>query len=506
MKNKNSKKKELVGWQPVKSLTPGMLSGQELAIAFSQNDDNLVDFLLIHGGRGDGKSVTGLYCYFQHVGQGYGETWAGLVIRPQFGALKSIFSLAKDMCEKLFNKEDYTILDSNDAKMIKFNTGETLTFNYMFNEVDFENKYKGYSFSCIIIEEITTFSGMWVLAKIRTCLRSTVAKNGRMPPLMIRATTNPTGTPNGHKEVKEQVIYRSEPGELLEITMENPFNDGEILKTTQMHIRTNFTENIHLPSSYLAQFIQLKESNYKQFQMEVLGMWDVKQDGCLFNEVLDEDLVFINKFKIPRTPIYRAFDYGSHDPFCMLYYIVVDKNMALNINNKYVYFPENTIIIIDEIYGAKSLKEPNKGLNISDIELVELIKNKEKKLREYYNTIIKPGPCDDILKRGEKNGNRTKYDYFKENGITFNRAIKKSGSIEVGCDLINESLYSVKYGLKEPQIYIFKNCEFTIQTVFNLQSDEVNPSKPIEGQADHALDVLRYIKLEKNTKTKVSPL
>lgn len=498
--------RDLVGWQPFPAIDGVGLSSQELAIAFSQDDENKIDFLLLEGGRGNGKSACGLYMFFQFVGQGYEEKWNGLVLRPQFGALKSIFNLAVEMCEKLFQEDEYTLLNSNDSKMIKFKTGEFLEFNYLSNEKEFELKYKGSERPFVLVEELTTFDGLMVLAKIRTTLRSSVAKNGKMPPIMLRATTNPTGTKKGHQEVKEQIIYRSKPGEILELEMEHPFKKGVKLKSTQMYIKTNFLENPHLPDDYLTQFIQLKETNYKHYLMEVVGLWDVQQDGMLYSDVYDEEKVILPEFKIPSLPIFRAFDYGSHDPFCMLYYITLTKSTACLINNRYSYFPNNTIIIIDEIYGAKSIEKINEGLNISDIELVKLIKEKESKLKMKFGTVIKPGPCDDILKRGEKAGNRTKYDYFKENGIIFNKAIKKAGSVEVGCDLISESLYSVKYELEEPRLYITKNCKFLIASMFNLEPDEVNPKVPKEGQSDHGNDVVRYIKLEKSSKSKTIPL
>ena len=88
------KKKE--PWTPLKSVDPkSPLSAQELALAYSKNDENLVQILGVQGGRGTGKTeVTGVM-YLQHVNKGFGPNWKGLCVRHSYDALKDVFNRFK---------------------------------------------------------------------------------------------------------------------------------------------------------------------------------------------------------------------------------------------------------------------------------------------------------------------------------------------------------------------------------------------------------------------------
>lgn len=508
-------------WKPNKSFDQKIpYSSQELGIIFSQNNDLKVDFLLMHGGRGTGKSDWLLYTYFMHCMQGYGSAWTGYLLRTQFGALKNIFNRAVEMAEGLFVRDvDFRVLTSSEEFSIQFSTGEVLYFRHLANEQEFDNKYKGVQMPWIGLEEFTLWENLKLFEDLKSCNRIAVEDGQKKPPVMMRATTNPDGP--GHEAVKNAIIYKSKSGEVYTIESDHPLKkkdaNGNIIKTkyTQMHIYTNFLENVkdngesRLGDDYLAKFEALKETNYAKWLMWVMGSWDVPNTGMLFNEVVDFDSQVVEPFRIPpATPIYRAFDYGTYDPFCMLYYIVTDGEPFQMNNGSYKYYPRGTIIIIKEIYGAKELSSPNKGIKISNKEMVKLILETEAVLKQTYKTTIFAGPADDLITRGEGSGNTSiNQEHFKPAGIKFKRANKKDDMVAVGCGLVRDALQATKINDPDaPHLIFFNTCKFTVKTIFNLKPDHPNTDKPAKGQADHALDVVRYIKLLKASKTSVSDL
>lgn len=508
-------------WQPNKSFNKNIpYSSQELVTIFSQNDSNLVDFLLIHGGRGTGKSDQLLYTFFQHCMQGYGSAWTGVLLRTQFGSLKNIFLRAVEMAEGLFIIDtDFTVNYSSEEYSIRFATGEILYFRHLSSEAEFANKFKGVQIPWIGFEEMTLWDDLTLLEDMKSCNRISVEPGKKRPPVMIRATTNPDGP--GHEAVKNGIIYKARSGELYVQESDHPLKkkgpDGKIIKTrtTMMHIYTNYLENVdddgnsRLGDDYLAKFDNLKETNYAKWLMWVMGAWDVPQQGMLFGEVADFEKQVIEPLKLPPScPIYRAFDYGTYDPYCMLYYVIAEGEPFQKGNGEYVYFPRGSIIIIKEIYGAKELGKPNKGISISNKELIKLILDTEAVLRQTYKTHIFAGPADDFITRGAKAGNKTIYDeWFKPVNIKFKRANKKNDTVAQGCGLVRDALYATKIQDPEsPWLMIFKDCKFTVKTIFNLKPDPTNPDIPEKGQADHALDPIRYIKLLKSANTQASDL
>ena len=63
---------EKIAFEPLESRDPERpLSGQQIFVAHSLNDENKVDTILIEGGRGTGKTKIAIYLFLIHVWKGY---------------------------------------------------------------------------------------------------------------------------------------------------------------------------------------------------------------------------------------------------------------------------------------------------------------------------------------------------------------------------------------------------------------------------------------------------
>lgn len=491
-------------WKPNISHDPDIpLTSQQICMAYSQNDFRKKDFILVDGGRGTGKTDLMLGTYLYQVGQGFGVDWIGIVLRDQFSSLSSIFERAIEMCEGMFDKKSFKVHRSSEHYKIVWNTGEVLMFRHLSSHAEFDSKFKGTRTSWLGLEELTNWEDQDLIEKMKSIVRCPEAVNGKTPPLMIRATTNPDGP--GHQSVKENYITDHPSGSIWTDSVVNPFDPSETLTYSYMRIWTNYQENkteegkLRLGNLYLASFNKLKRTNYRQWLMWVMGVWDVPEAGAMFEDVLDQDTQAFNDIELPDgTAIYRSFDYGTHDPFSMLYYARMQKGEYVKMDGQYVEIDSDTIIILDEVNNVANLEKPNIGTKMSNVEMIKLILEKEKALMYRFRTAIHPGPSDDFIRRGAAAGNKTPYDDYKAAGIRLLRGVKKAGSIETGIILISERLYATKH--KEAgsnKIYISRKAKYLWHMLERLMPEKDNPTRPKPKQADHPVDCLRYVCLER---------
>lgn len=487
-------------WTPLKSLDPinKPLSAQELTLAYSLNDENLVDIIINEGGRGTGKTELTGVTFLQHVNKGYGDNWIGLCLRHSYDALKDVFGRFKEITSTFFEEDvDYKVLSSSDEYCVKFKWGEIIYFRALDSIKTYETKFKGQQYPFIWIEEMTTFTSIDLIDLIMTCNRAKVLEDGKKIPVMFRATTNPDGPISS--AVNNRFIRPYLPGKVYVTEVEHPLKKGVFIKSKFLRISTILTENYKLPDEYVLKIIALKETNYRLYRMYMFGDWEVQTD-TIFADVYDNSKQVIKPFKIPLGwKVKRAFDWGTSDPFCYLCYAISDGSPFLKSDGKLEQVPKDTIFIIKEYYGAESLETATKGIQLNPTSVVKNIKNIELNLinkRINFNQKVRPGPADDYMNNGKKAGLKTIYSFFEDGGITFSKGIKSNQSIETGIEILKEKLNATKKNEKAPHLYFFNDCIFTINTTFSLKPDPENPERPAPKQADHACDVLRMIVLE----------
>jgi hypothetical protein len=150
---------------------------------------------LLSGNRGGGKTDTLLMDFLQHVGQGWGAEWKGILFRTQFRDLRDV----RDKSLKWFPMlcPGAKFLSSSQEYRWVFPDGEQLLFRHIRKPSDYQ-AYHGHAYPWIGFEELTNWADDAVYKLMMSCCRSTAIGM----PRKVRATTNPYG--RGHNWVKDR--------------------------------------------------------------------------------------------------------------------------------------------------------------------------------------------------------------------------------------------------------------------------------------------------------------
>jgi hypothetical protein len=140
--------------------------------------------VLYEGPRGTGKTDTLIIDFVQHVGQGFGPEWRGVLFRKTYKQLDDVVQKTKKLISGAFPSATFR----EDTMTWTWQTGERLTLSYMARPDDYF-VYHGSSFPWIGWEELTTWPDDKCYKAMFSCCRS--SRSGM--PRKIRATTNPYG-------------------------------------------------------------------------------------------------------------------------------------------------------------------------------------------------------------------------------------------------------------------------------------------------------------------------
>lgn len=302
-------------------------------------------------------------------------------------------------------------------------------------------------------DELTQWITQDAYMLLRACLRSP----HYVPTKRIRASANPGGP--GHQWVKEMFV---DPYPLGSKPIDDP-----VTKSTRMFIRSNVQDNQILLQNDPDYVERLKGVGSPELVRAWLeGDWNVVT-GAFFPE-----------FKVSRHVVmpcglpkewtrFRAFDWGSAAPFCVLWFAVSDGKMD--------EFPKNALIIYREWYGSSG---PNKGLRLNADEIAR-----------------------GILKRdGQDNVRYMVMDpaiWKQDSGPSIAEEMRRHGAYGRPADNARISGWNlVRQYLNgqdgRPMLYIFSTCPNLIRTLPLMQHDE-NKAEDLDTLAeDHAVDTLRY--------------
>ena len=109
--------------------------------------------LLNDGTRGSMKTDTLLMDFAQHVGQGFGAAWRGILFRQSYPQLAEIVVRSKKWFNQIFPGAGY----NKNEHIWTWPTGEELLFRYMDSPDDYWN-YHGHQYPWIGWEEITQWA------------------------------------------------------------------------------------------------------------------------------------------------------------------------------------------------------------------------------------------------------------------------------------------------------------------------------------------------------------
>ena len=424
--------------------------------------------LLNDGTRGSMKTDTLLMDFAQHVGQGFGAAWRGILFRQSYPQLAEIVVRSKKWFNQIFPGAVY----NKNEHIWTWPTGEQLLFRYMDSPDDYWN-YHGHQYPWIGWEEITQWPDNECYESMKTCCRSSTPGM----PRKYRANCNPYGV--GHGWVKKYFVDPAPAGTII-------YDDEG---KARVRIHSNIDENkilLEADPEYLPTLDGIKDPNKKKAWRR--GQWDITAGGAI-DDVWDETKHVLPYFNIPSSwHVDRSFDWGSSKPFSVGWWAESDGTEVM-IRQKGVLvtrsFPPGTLFRIGEMYGWNG--EENKGSRMIATEIARRIKDIEEKLP----FVVYPGPADNTIYDVEDG--KCIADDMAAIGVTWTRSNKNPGSRINGLERFRQLLYaSLQSPMEDPGFFVCDNCIHFKRTVPVLPRDKKKMDDVDTQTEDHCYDETRY--------------
>lgn len=428
--------------------------------------------VLYEGTRGPGKTDALLMDFAQHVGQGYGAAWRGILFREEFPQLADVIAKSKKWFYQMFPGVRY----NNTAHKWIWPSGEELHLRFMARPDDYWN-YHGHEYPWIGWEEITNWPSPDCYESMKACCRS----SDPHVPRKYRATCNPYG--KGHNWVKAYFVDPAPPGE--------PIANERGLVRCRIHGR--LSENISLIAAdpeYVHRLESVSDPMKRRAWLE--GDWDITIGG-MFDDLWRRNIHVMKPFRIPKGwRIDRSFDWGSAKPFSVGWWAEADGSPLPDGRR----LARGSIIRIAEWYGAERGIDgkviPNTGLKISakDIALGILKREKELQAGLANGNQVRPGPADPSIWDGSQG--KSIADQIAEHGVHFNPADNKDRVAR--WERCRQLLQNAVVNAAElPGMFVFETCtDGFLRTFPTAQRNTKNPDDLDTDQEDHCADEVGY--------------
>lgn len=413
-------------------------------------------FEVFYGGsRGGGKTDGSLGEWLAHQQQ-WGEHASGLMVRRQRTELVDTIKRSKELYPSVgakFHEQD---------KAWSFPNGAQLRFAYLENDSDAE-AYQGHSYTRVYGEEIGNFPSPDPIMKLMATLRS-----AHGVPCGFRGTGNPGGP--GHGWVKARYIDPAPLGyEIITTEFRNPFT-GRTVTRDRVFIPARLSDNTYLGDDYVATLSMVGSAELVRAWLE--GDWNVIA-GAFFAEFTLARHV-IEPMEIPEHWVrYRAMDWGSARPFCVLWIAVSDGCVP--------GIPAGCLVVYREWYGMARDK-PNVGLKLTAEEVADGILERE--AEKIDMSVLDPAAF-------ARDGGPSIAERMAARRVHFhpadNSRVGKRGAMG-GWDVVRQRLK----GDDRPMLLIASTCTHLIRTLPMAQHDPRHLEDVDSSGEDHAIDALRY--------------
>lgn len=459
--------------------TLAVLDGAEVAWAPQPGSQTLfvaspIFETLYEGTRGPGKTNALLMDFCQHVGQGHGAAWRGILFRQSFPALADVVTKSREWIPKAFpaarfNESDY---------VWRFPDGEALLLRYMDKPRDYW-AYHGHEYPWIGWDELTNWPDLTCYDLMKSCCRS--SREG--VPRKYRATANPHGP--GHHAVKARFIDVGPAGV--------PVTDEYGKRRVALH--GHYRENralMRADPEYEATLLSATADDPDKRAAWVGGSWDVVA-GAFFGGAWDRRVHVLPRFTVPRSwRLDRAFDWGASKPFSVGWWAESDGSpiqfRTSDGTTVQRTFARGTLVRVAEWYGCVPNK-PNVGLGLTGDQIARGIKDREKEL--FPNRHVAPGPADSSI--FDVQDGHSIATSFKKAGVEWLPANKGPGSRKNGWELMRERLgHAVRHPQEHPGLFVTEDCRDFIRTIPALPRDEKKPDDIDTAAEDHIADEARY--------------
>jgi len=431
---------------------------------------------LIEGNRGGGKTDVLLMDFLQHVGQGYGAAWRGVLFREEYTQLTDVINKSLKWIRQIFPDAKW---NGSEHKWT-FGTGEVLYLRYMRVPADYWN-YHGHEYPWIGWEELTNWATDECYLSMMSCNRC--SESG--VPLKVRASCNPSGI--GHAWVKARFIDSMRPYQII---------TDPVTGKTRARIQSRLDENKTLLAAdpdYLNTIIAATAGSEVKFKAWVKGSWDIIVGG-FFYDVWDPKIHVLPHFKMPSSwYVLRSFDWGSQKPWSVSYIAECNGEQPEEeerVKHNLPYFSKGTTVVFDEIYGWDGAT-PDAGDGATSKEIAERVKEKDKKIQEFHGIKVHSGPADTQIYE-VRDGTSIAARMARER-VVWKKAYKGSGSRVAGWDIMRTRLKSaLDKKMEAEHLYFTIKARHHIRTLPLMQTDEKKMEDIDSKLEDHAMDSCRY--------------
>lgn len=415
------------------------------------------------GARGGGKTDGLLGDWMAHQYR-HGGNAKGVIFRRSMPELEDVIHRSHEIYGPigwrwLERKSKWTAPDGAELKM-----------RFLDRDSD-AAKYQGHKYTYVGFDELPHFPDPAPVDKIYATLRSPTGV-----PCLFRATGNPGGP--GHVWVKNRYIAPHPKGLVpFDVERTNPLT-GEILTHTRVFIPSKLQDNLLLMQNDPEYAARLAHSGDEELVKAWLaGDWDVAV-GQYFTE-FNHDVHVIPETSVPEHwTKFRAMDWGSKTPFCILWFAVSQGDAVVG----GIKPPHGALVCYREWYGAR---RGNEGLSMTAREVAHGIFRREP---EGSNAI--DYSVADYEIRKHVNGPSVSEDFAGE-GIYWRIADKERlpGWAQVRNRLKGKNYQQDDW---QPMLYFMDCCEHTIRTLPAMIRDEKRLEDVLKSGEDHAPDTVRY--------------
>jgi len=504
---------QYIEWRDVDgSLKPVLKDerGAEREVAWAPQPGSQEAFLLCpitevlyEGTRGPGKTDALLMDFAQHVGQGWGKEWRGILFRRTYPELTDVIDKSKTWFPRLFPGSSF-----NEAKSFwEFPDGEKLFFRQFAKPQDYWS-YHGHAYPWIAWEELTTWPDEACYKAMFSCHRSTSPGI----PLKYRATTNPYGV--GHNWVKNRFRLPVPPGSTVGKIIDDARDEEGEREPTRVAVHGNLDENrilLHAQPDY-KQKLRAAARNPAELEAWLRGSWDIVAGG-MFDDVWyhARHQCVLPSFEIPSSwRLTRSFDWGSSKPFSVGWWAISDGSDLTLPDGRTISTVRGDMFRVAEWYGWNG-RTPNEGLKLLATDVAAGIVERELKWgwRGEGWCRVKPGPADSAI-FNEENANNISRDMAqvvrlgkkRYPGVKWHPADKRPGSRKHGWEVMRKLLSNTvppESGTREhPGMFVCSNCDQWLRTVPSLPRAEKDPDDADTDAEDHIADESRYMAVYSN--------
>ena len=417
--------------------------------------------------------------FAQHVGQGWGASWRGIIFRQTYKQLDDVISKTRKFFRQIWTEQECSY--NKQSSTWTWTTGEELLLRQLRTQEDYLN-YHGHEYPFLAFEELCS----WHTPDLFTSMISTNRTSHPGVVLKIRATTNPFGP--GMNWVKRRYQLPHNRNKILRNLVDddgNPVHD-------RVSIFAPLQQNkilLAADPNYLRTIVASAPNAAARLAWTV-GDWNVTAGGALDDIWMDYGKYFI----IP--PIYlpdnwklrRSFDWGNSKPFSVGWFAESNGEDVRFRDGSTMPTLKGDLFRIAEWYGCKPNID-NEGLRMTATEIANGIIDLETEWK--VRGRVRPGPADTNIFTVE-NGHCIADD-MQRAGVRWLKANKGQGSRIAGLDKLRTLLKNTQRPREHPGLFITANCEAALRTLPTLPRDEKNLDDVDTEAEDHLYDDIRYL-------------